>query len=143
MDDSGRQSTLDQLTHRELEVLHLIADGLSNQEIAERLFITLGTVKWYVKQLFSKLNASSRTQAVALARASGQFDPAQSQARPNAALNNLPVQLTSFIGREREEAEVRHLLTTTHLLTLTGSGGAGKTRLALEVASALSGAFMD
>src|SRR5260221_14172662 len=109
MDDSGRQSTLDQLTHRELEVLHLIADGLSNQEIAERLFITLGTVKWYVKQLFSKLNASSRTQAVALARTAGLLDPTQNQVKPNAPPHNLPVQLTSFIGREREVAEVRHL----------------------------------
>jgi predicted ATPase/class 3 adenylate cyclase len=49
--------------------------------------------------------------------------------------NNLPIQLSSFIGREREKAEVRTLLSTTRLLTLTGSGGAGKTRLALQVAA--------
>jgi len=47
--------------------------------------------------------------------------------------NNLPQQLTSFIGREKEIIEIRHLLSETHLLTLTGSGGAGKTRLALQV----------
>ena len=52
-------------------------------------------------------------------------------ARPN----NLPPQLTSFVGREEEIAEVRGLLETTRLLTLTGAGGTGKTRLALQVAS--------
>ena len=51
--------------------------------------------------------------------------------------NNLPIQLTSFIGREKETAEVTRLLETTRLLTLTGSGGAGKTRLALQVAADL------
>jgi non-specific serine/threonine protein kinase len=49
--------------------------------------------------------------------------------------NNLPVQLTSFIGREREKSEIRGLLSTSRCLTLTGSGGAGKTRLALQVAA--------
>ena len=52
-----------------------------------------------------------------------------------ASLNNLPVQLTSFIGRERELAEVRNLLAGTRLLTLTGPGGTGKTRLALQAAA--------
>jgi predicted ATPase/class 3 adenylate cyclase len=49
--------------------------------------------------------------------------------------NNLPRQLTSFIGREKEMAEVKRLLSTAYLVTLTGSGGAGKTRLALQVAA--------
>src|SRR5437899_429986 len=48
--------------------------------------------------------------------------------------HNLPLQLTSFIGREREIAEVERMLASTRLLTLTGTGGCGKTRLALEVA---------
>jgi class 3 adenylate cyclase len=42
--------------------------------------------------------------------------------------NNLPVQLTSFVGRERELLEIKQLLTATHLLTVTGPGGTGKTR---------------
>ena len=50
---------------------------------------------------------------------------------------NLPVMLTSFIGREREIAEVKHLLAEKRLLTISGFGGAGKTRLALEVAKEL------
>jgi predicted ATPase/class 3 adenylate cyclase len=51
--------------------------------------------------------------------------------------HNLPVQLTSFIGREREMGEVKGLLARTRLLTLVGVGGAGKTRLALQVAAEL------
>jgi predicted ATPase/class 3 adenylate cyclase len=57
--------------------------------------------------------------------------------------HNLPVQLTSFIGREREMAEVRRLLATTHLLTLTGAGGSGKTRLALQIAADLVEEYTD
>jgi non-specific serine/threonine protein kinase len=55
--------------------------------------------------------------------------------RPGAAvLNNLPGYLTAFVGREREIGEIRALLGTARLLTLTGAGGSGKTRLAVEVA---------
>jgi class 3 adenylate cyclase len=57
--------------------------------------------------------------------------------------HNLPVQLTRFIGREREIAEVKRLLTASHLLTLTGSGGCGKTRLALQVAADVLEEFPD
>src|SRR5215470_9129799 len=49
--------------------------------------------------------------------------------------HNLPAQFTSFIGREGEIAEIKRLLETTRLLTLTGPGGCGKTRLALQVAA--------
>lgn len=53
----------DDLTKRELEVLRLVADGLSNQEIADDLFITLKTVKTHVSNILSKLEVSDRTQA--------------------------------------------------------------------------------
>jgi non-specific serine/threonine protein kinase len=56
---------------------------------------------------------------------------------------SLPRQLTSFIGREREIAEVKSLLSKAHLLTLTGAGGCGKTRLALQVASDLVDGYKD
>jgi non-specific serine/threonine protein kinase len=57
--------------------------------------------------------------------------------------HNLPVQLTSFIGRTEEIAEIRRLLSTTRLLSLTGAGGCGKTRLALQVASEMLDQFRD
>jgi predicted ATPase len=56
---------------------------------------------------------------------------------------NLPVELTSFIGRERELAEVKYLISTSRLVTLTGAGGCGKTRLALRVAAETADRFGD
>jgi predicted ATPase/class 3 adenylate cyclase len=55
----------------------------------------------------------------------------------SAARNNLPIQLTSFVGREKEIAEIMALLNTSRLVTLTGSGGTGKTRLSIEVGTQL------
>jgi predicted ATPase/class 3 adenylate cyclase len=57
--------------------------------------------------------------------------------------NNLPVQLTSFVGRASDVMEVKRLLTTTRLLTVTGTGGTGKTRLTLAVAADLLDEFAD
>jgi LuxR family maltose regulon positive regulatory protein len=62
------QPLLDPLTAREQEVLTLIAEGLSNREIAARLFIEVGTVKWYVHTLLRKLEVDSRTKAISRAR---------------------------------------------------------------------------
>ncbi len=59
------------LSQRELEVLRLIADGLSNGEIADQLVLAKSTIKWYVNEIFSKLDATSRTQAVARAKTLG------------------------------------------------------------------------
>ena len=58
-------------------------------------------------------------------------------------LSNLPAEVTSFVGRRRELREVKRLLTTTRLLTLTGSGGVGKTKLALRAATEMSRGFRD
>jgi len=62
---------------------------------------------------------------------------------PERPLNNLPLELSSFVGRERALAEVERSLENTRLLTLMGSGGCGKTRLALAVASELVGGLED
>jgi LuxR family maltose regulon positive regulatory protein len=56
------------LSGRELEVLRLIASGLSNREIAQELFVTPGTVKRHTHNIYGKLEVRSRTQAVARAR---------------------------------------------------------------------------
>jgi hypothetical protein len=60
-------------------------------------------------------------------------------ARPN----NLPVQLTSFIGRKDEIEKIKELLKNTHLITLTGPGGAGKTRLSLQAGADLIDDFAN
>jgi predicted ATPase/class 3 adenylate cyclase/DNA-binding CsgD family transcriptional regulator len=70
-----------------------------------------------------------------------EFPPLRT-ARPVAA-HNLPVQLTSFVGRGEQMGQVRQLLADNRLVTLTGAGGAGKTRLAVQVAAALTAEFSD
>jgi predicted ATPase len=62
---------------------------------------------------------------------------------PDARKHNLPAPKTSFVGREHEMVEVKRALAMTRLLTLTGAGGSGKTRLALEVARDIEGAYPD
>jgi NarL family two-component system response regulator LiaR len=63
----GKSGLEVKLTSRELEVLELIAEGLSNPEIGERLSITLATVKFHVSVIFSKIGAANRAEAVSLA----------------------------------------------------------------------------
>jgi predicted ATPase/class 3 adenylate cyclase/DNA-binding CsgD family transcriptional regulator len=60
-----------------------------------------------------------------------------------AVSHNFPVQLTSFVGRGAQMAEVRQLLADNRLVTLTGAGGAGKTRLAVQIAAAIAPEFRD
>jgi LuxR family maltose regulon positive regulatory protein len=62
---------IEPLTERELEILRLLTVGLSNQEIAEQLFLAVGTVKKYTSNIYGKLGVHSRTQAVARARELG------------------------------------------------------------------------
>jgi LuxR family maltose regulon positive regulatory protein len=62
---------IEPLSERELEVLHLIAEGLTNAEIASRLYLSLNTVKAHTRNIYGKLDAHSRTQAVARARVLG------------------------------------------------------------------------
>ena len=70
-----RLSTLDSpLSEREIEILKLLAMGLSNADIAKRLFLSEGTVRNYTSGIFSKLNVSDRTQAVVVALRMGLVD---------------------------------------------------------------------
>ena len=68
---SPAQPLLEPLSPRELEVLRLVAAGLSNQEISERLFLALGTVKGHNLKIFGKLGVQRRTEAIARARELG------------------------------------------------------------------------
>lgn len=58
----------EQLSERELEILQLIAEGYSNGDIAARIYISIGTVKWHINHIFAKLRVTNRTQAVKRAR---------------------------------------------------------------------------
>jgi LuxR family maltose regulon positive regulatory protein len=67
----SRETLIEPLSQRELEVLHLIALGLSNREISERLFLALDTVKGHNRRLYDKLQVQSRTEAIVRARELG------------------------------------------------------------------------
>ena len=88
------------------------------------------------RALYAKLKTGTEpveTGAAVLAR----------EKRADSPKSNLPVPLTSFVGREREIAEVKRLLSATRLLTLMGPGGIGKTRLAIQAAMEVSGSYRD
>lgn len=130
---------------RELEVLKLISNGLSNREIARKLYLSVETIKWYNKQMYMKLGVKNRIQAVNKAATLNLLDPEQdSPSQEKSPLTgNLPAQLTSFLGREKEIGEIKELLKDNRLVVLTGVGGSGKTRLALKVAEELRDNYTD
>ena len=66
-----KQPLIDPLSQRELQILQLIAQGLSNREIGERLFLALDTVKGHNRKIFDKLQVQSRTEAIVRARELG------------------------------------------------------------------------
>jgi non-specific serine/threonine protein kinase len=136
----------DALSEREVEIIRLLDESLSDREIADRLVMTVNTVKWYNRQIYSKLGVGSRMQAITRARALGLLDggeAGEAASRPTPPRHNLPVETTRFIGRRREVADIRRLLQTARLLTLTGPPGTGKTRLSLHVAWELMPNFSD
>ncbi len=65
---SARDQLVDPLTDRELEVLQLIAAGMSNRKIAEELIVSVGTVKAHAHNIYGKLDVTSRAQAIARTR---------------------------------------------------------------------------
>jgi predicted ATPase/DNA-binding SARP family transcriptional activator len=99
------------------------------------------------RELGAEPQASSRSLREEIA--TGRFPPPHRPVSPpkgevfDPARHNLPAPRTTFVGRDREIVEVKRGLSMTRLLTLTGAGGSGKTRLALEVARDLVGAYSD
>ncbi len=69
--ETPKSKIIEPLSERELEILRLIAEGLSNREIGERLFLALDTVKGHNRRIFDKLQVKSRTEAIACARELG------------------------------------------------------------------------
>lgn len=131
------------LTRREREILSLLAQDLSNGEIADRLVVSPGTVKWYVKEIYAKLGVHSRDEAIAAVEAY-LSSPAAEPEQPDTP-HNLPGRLTTLIGRKREIADIRRLLlrSDVRLLSLVGTPGIGKTRLSIETAYGLLNEFPD
>ena len=126
------------LSRRELEVAELVALGLTNRAIAQRLFLSERTVEGHIDRAFSKLGFSSRTQLAMWVGTS-----ARSELPTARGASSFPTQLTSFVGRQNDLAALDALLKDHRLVTITGSGGFGKTRLAVEVASRCATAYQD
>jgi transcriptional regulator with XRE-family HTH domain len=130
---------------------HRQAAGLSQAELAERAGLSLrgladlergarrSPYPATVRRLIQALGLDPTEQAKLLAALAR-----DGAAPPEAHVAGLPVALSSFVGREREVAEVRRLQGQARLLTLTGPGGVGKTRLALQAARpSAAAAFVD
>jgi len=124
------------LTRRESEVAQLVSLGLTSREVGEKLGIGERAVEGHVQNILNKLGFSRRTQIAAWVVEQQSANVASLDQR--ARRHNLPSHLSSFIGRASEVAELEAFLPETRLLTLTGPGGVGKTRLALKVATDVS-----
>ena len=129
------------LTAREHDVLELMAIGLTNKDIAARLGLGARTVETHVEHVLGKLNARTRTSAIAEARQRGLLAATPLPAPVHSAehsRHNLPSFTAPLLGREADLAHVTHLLEQHQLVTLTGAGGVGKTRLAVEAGANLA-----
>src|SRR5215471_15017557 len=133
----------DLLNEREKEIVERLSTGLSDQQIADELCLSPHTVKWYNRQIYSKLGVKSRTQVIAHVKDLSLLESRISTSLHAVSRPNLPAQTPLFLGRSREIAEVKQLLHASRLLTLTGTGGTGKTQLALRVAAEAASAYAD
>ncbi len=145
MNSTISDAPLDPLTERELDILRLLAQGMSDREIGQATFLAPETVKWYNKQIYSKLGVHSRTQAVARAQALGVLEISRS--RPDLDPPRRPITcphrsrhlwVASVRDRGRQAAagcpSARHP---------DRSPGTGKTRLAIELAQRIVSWYGD
>jgi predicted ATPase/DNA-binding SARP family transcriptional activator/DNA-binding CsgD family transcriptional regulator len=127
-----------ELSVRELEVARLVADGLSNPAIASALFISVATVKTHVSHILAKLGLDSRVQLASWVAGHDPGPPA-----PARDVGNIPLPVSSFVGRASELEQTTAVLGESRVVTLTGAGGVGKTRLALQAAAQVAPHFAD
>lgn len=129
--DLSRQTFADQVGCAEVTLRRIEAATLKpSKELASVLLQKLG------------IPESERSQWIAFARGLSGF-PLSSAAPSNNPITNFPIPLTTFIGRQREQEEVNHLISKNRLVTLTGTGGVGKTRLAVQVVAGVRSRFPD
>jgi predicted ATPase/DNA-binding CsgD family transcriptional regulator len=124
-----------EVSDREAEVLAALGAHLTNAQIAGRLHLSVRTVEGHVSSLLRKYGVADRKELAALA------GPDAGPAPPPGGIAGLPAARTSFVGRAAERAEVLAAMAEHRLVTLSGPGGVGKTRLAVVVAEAAGSAF--
>jgi transcriptional regulator with XRE-family HTH domain len=131
---------------------HRVAAGLTQEALAERAGLSVFGVQKLERGATHPYRDSAERLIAALelpAAAADQLREAAGHVRRRGSLprddrrSNLPVALTSFVGRERELESIAARLQTVRLLTLTGLGGAGKTRLAIEVGRCVAERYRD
>ena len=138
---SPNEPRFEPLTRREREVLALLAEGCTIPDIVARLTLATSSVKSHLQHLYRKLGVSSSREAVSRALNMGLIGRPSLAPKPPG--HNLPIQITRWFGRDEEVDQLRVHLSEARLVTLTGAGGVGKTRLALQTAEALFGDFPD
>ena len=135
-----RHDPLHEAAYRQLMRLHALSGDRTG---VVRVFHTCESVLRRELDMPPAAETRAAYQASLKLAATSVTTPQPRPPSPGPQRHNLPSQLTSFIGRERETAQVRGLLAGHRLVTLTGSGGVGKTSLALRVATELLPAFAD
>ena len=127
----NRAARLEAVAHGGQTIMSAVTAGLVGDTLPDG--VTLGDLG---EHRLKDLGRPERVFQISAPGLEDQFAPLRSLTNPQ-LLHNLPQQVSSFVGRERELAEIRKLLDKSRLVTLTGPGGSGKTRLALQVAAEL------
>jgi ABC-type sugar transport system substrate-binding protein/DNA-binding CsgD family transcriptional regulator len=140
MGDGDVQGLRHSFNEREVAILRLMAAGLSNQEIAERLFLAVATVKWYIRQINDKLDTHSRTQTIARAQQMKLIGADRDETSPPSELPRTnpykglhafqEADAADFFGRETFIQQLLNRLAEPspgqRLLALVGPSGSGK-----------------